>query len=759
MTNDIRIISIELENYRQYYGEHKIKFSSSDEGFTVITGKNGEGKSNLLNSISWCFYHKEPHGRKDTQVSGQNESLPVINNRYIIEIDKEKIATTSVKIQLSVGDTVYNISRILQVIKHRLEFIDLVQGGKSIRITEHTIDKVPIGCEIINENKNDFVIMKREKDQRDFHDTKSDADPNVIMEEILPERLSKYFLLDGEFVEGIWKDLNLVQDGVEQISQLHLLSSLKTHVNAMRIPSKGAGKDTDELTAKIERLYRYEKSLDDDGKPDLSDTIRWKVNLNEPDVKFHVSGKPRIKELAADIKKMQDRIREISNKIPNISIPSLEMLKNRYEEIEKQIDEEKENLSSHGKKYRYNLITKSPYVFLKNAIEASIKIIEERISLGELPVRHRKQFADDLLKRGTCVCGENLRTNPNDNNTINKRIQNIREFRDSLAGKKDLDAALDMRNNFKHNFVDDYNGFLKSNFGDLRTKFTNSESKYESLLKTWKGVKTQLKSTGNKEIKSLIDEQTYLQELIQSNNEEITNIQLELSANTKTQTNLRIQLEKGLKKNKKARRLSHELDVWARIYSHLETIHNELTEDIRLGVEQNTWKNFQELLSNPEEFKAFHIEPDYTVYLQDAHDMNKIRDLAAGQSLILTLAFVVALREPTGYKFPIVIDSPLGKIDSSNKYNIGVHLPKYLKKEQLVLLVTDTEYTAYLPPDPGYPKLPNTPVGVLLQERIPLKHFRIQKEKQGKNTGNSAINDAELTYDKERKGWMVKTIV
>ena len=48
MSDDIRLLSVEIQNYRQYYGNHKLNFASREEGFTVIMGKNGEGKSNIL---------------------------------------------------------------------------------------------------------------------------------------------------------------------------------------------------------------------------------------------------------------------------------------------------------------------------------------------------------------------------------------------------------------------------------------------------------------------------------------------------------------------------------------------------------------------------------------------------------------------------------------------------------------------------------------------------------------------------------------
>ncbi|EIJ65019.1 hypothetical protein BD31_I0789 [Candidatus Nitrosopumilus salaria BD31] len=64
MSEKIKIISIKLENYRQYMGVQTVDFPSRDDGFAAIIGENGAGKSNLLNSINWCFYKKEPHTKK-----------------------------------------------------------------------------------------------------------------------------------------------------------------------------------------------------------------------------------------------------------------------------------------------------------------------------------------------------------------------------------------------------------------------------------------------------------------------------------------------------------------------------------------------------------------------------------------------------------------------------------------------------------------------------------------------------------------------
>ena len=757
MSDEIRIISVELENYRQYYGKNKIEFSSRDEGFTIIAGKNGEGKSNLLNAINWCFFHDEPHGVGDdsSDHKSDNKSLSVINTKYIVELDKGKSARTSVKILIRDGDTTYSISRVLQVIKGELEFKQLSGGKQSLLITNYASDKVPSGCEIFSTSE-DFVIKKKGPNESDFHDTVDDYAPATKMEEILPHGLSKYFLLDGEFLEDFWKKSQNIQNGIEQISQLHLLSSLVKHVDKMLIPPKGIGKDTDKLTTSIQNLKWFEQSLDESGNEKFSEEPRWKQDPDEEEFFYHATGEPRISDLEKDIKKIQAKSTDLGKKIRDTSVPNHQLLKDKHDNLQSQFNAEKDNLDKLEKTYRYNLVTKSPYLFLKKAIYDSVNIIEERIKLGDLPIRQRRQFAEDLLTRGNCICGEKLNSQINNDNEMNQHRINIEKFKDNLTGKDDLDTAVDMRYDFIHDFIEKYDVFLKSNFGDPRKEFIQSKEKYDRLNRELKGVATQLKNSGDAdEVGRLIDDQAYLIEQIKIKTTEIANIRHALTMKKKERTNLSFQLNKELKKDKKAKKLSHEIKIWNDIYAHVNQVYDELKDEIRLDVQKNTEKHFKQLLANPSEFETFKIESDYSVYAQDKYHTNKIHNLSAGQSLILTLAFVAAIREPTGYKFPLIVDSPLGKIDSGNRHNIGTRLPDYLPKEQLILLVTDTEYTAYLPPDSDYPNLPNTPVAKLLESKVPLKHFKIKKDKTGSNTGNSSIKAAKLVFDENRQGWMV----
>ena len=122
MSEEIRFVKIEMKNYRQYYGTNKIEFVERDQGFTVIYGKNGEGKSNLLNAINWCLYEIEPHGIKENESNeSDNLKLPIVNTKYITEINNGTKAEVKVDVWIKKGGTIYSITRILGIEKIKLE--------------------------------------------------------------------------------------------------------------------------------------------------------------------------------------------------------------------------------------------------------------------------------------------------------------------------------------------------------------------------------------------------------------------------------------------------------------------------------------------------------------------------------------------------------------------------------------------------------------------------------------------------------------
>ena len=84
--------------------------------------------------------------------------------------------------------------------------------------------------------------------------------------------------------------------------------------------------------------------------------------------------------------------------------------------------------------------------------------------------------------------------------------------------------------------------------------------------------------------------------------------------------------------------------------------------------------------------------------------MDIVGGMAAGEKLFLALSFIMALKNITNYRFPFVIDSPLGKAGGNLKISFGNHMPKLLDGSQMIMLATNTEYSNdKIQPETGSP--------------------------------------------------------
>lgn len=72
----------------------------------------------------------------------------------------------------------------------------------------------------------------------------------------------------------------------------------------------------------------------------------------------------------------------------------------------------------------------------------------------------------------------------------------------------------------------------------------------------------------------------------------------------------------------------------------------------------------------------------------DGRDLRKF-DLSAGEKQIFTQALFSAIAEVSGRSFPLVIDTPLGRLDEHHRLNVLRHLAS--RQGQVILISTDTE--------------------------------------------------------------------
>jgi DNA sulfur modification protein DndD len=129
-----------------------------------------------------------------------------------------------------------------------------------------------------------------------------------------------------------------------------------------------------------------------------------------------------------------------------------------------------------------------------------------------------------------------------------------------------------------------------------------------------------------------------------------------------------------------------------KVQTTLDLFRKELTSHKIAQLENSVTECFLHLLHKSRLVHRITISPDtfrLELYNAEGKPVPKHR-LSAGEKQMLAIAFLWGLARVSGCQLPVVIDTPLGRLDSSHRLNL---LDRYFPNasQQVILLSTDTE--------------------------------------------------------------------
>ena len=621
-----------VNNFRQFYNDQSIHFSKDKKNnITVIHGENGSGKTALLNCFYWLFYDQIylPNSKK------------IVNERSIAEANVGDTIKVEATLKFEHDENIYTAYR-----KKEFE----------------------------KKNEDDFTGQLVNEDfSLEYVDTAGKSiertNPKNAIKQILPEDISKLFFFHGEYINELSKEeqSDEIQKDIKIIMGLEILERAIRHLETV-------GK-------------RFENEMKKIGDKDLVDLIEQKEKKEEELEKVQKEY-DTIKENIKGLKKEIDAVDEKLKKIQG----SRE-LQERRERLEGLLEEKKESILDIEKRLKEVCSEKSYYIHLSPIINKANDVLEEKMGSGKLPTYIKKQFVDELIERNKCICGRELKDDPN----VFKEIKKWKE----RAGLEGVDEAAFVLKNRINEFPDKKEKFMESIRNLLQKKMKLIDDK-RNINGELDEISSDLESIDLGEIKNLEEKRKSLKENIDHENQNIgikkkgiEELKDEIKELSDKEGKMKVKEEKALLAQKR-------FIACNKAKEYIEKLYEKFAKQVREEVQEKVGDLHSEFIH-----KAYwaEITEDYRLKIyKKIGDKDKSVGMSTGERQIASLAFIGGLakiarerylkkKDAVYFKggiYPIIMDSPFGYLDEKHKERIAEGMPNLA--EQLVVLVTSSQW-------------------------------------------------------------------
>lgn len=621
------ISSIETKNFRQYKGAQVIDFKfNKSKNVAIIKGRNGAGKSNLLNALTWCVYGIEPHIDQE-----KDQGMPIINTSALEESGANEHIEAEVIIRLETDIGPWMIKRTITGEKDSKGnvFIDK-QSKLSVVYSTDGQDKIETG-----------------------------EGTQVLINNLLPEALRSFFFMDGEKLREFFKKdtAENIASAVEKVSQLDLMYKAAEHLESYEKEIRRSVKET---------------------TPQLTE-INKKINQYEEDIK---KVKEKISTNKDDLKKNKEELREIMDFLKNSGIEHVEKLSTEEDELRNELSSLKDRYHEAIAERNTYIVKIAPFIYLKEYLQDSLTLIETKIEKGELPSRIKETLVRELIEKGKCICGTLVEGKTKSNLEQYSRKLILSELSEiTVLGKSKIKEILQEMGQFPQR-MDIYYEKINSLQGEIDRKGRRVQQIRDELKKCEDKSEIILKERRRDSLYAEIAKLEQNNKLLLSDAE----------VYEKELKDKREDYEKELSSTTKNEELKRKLKLVQSTLQTLFTTEVKIKEKIREQIQKTTESNFFRLIRKQEAFRSISINDKYEVVVKHVSGYNVIDHLSAGEYMILGISFMSALMTISGFKAPVIIDTPLGKIDDEHRDKITKELPQFLEGTQLILLVTPTEY-------------------------------------------------------------------
>lgn len=503
-----------------------------------------------------------------------------------------------------------------------------------------------------------FVVMSKQGENWVPFDNKV-VNPTVVVNNFLPESISRFFLFDGEAVQNLYRGSysENLKEGVWKISDVALLDraskDLAGTISQIRQIVSRDEPDTELLEADLSRL-------EEEG-----DRLKLSLNMKQKDYD----------ESKTEMGKLNDEMKRYS---------AHKSLQEKRDMLNKELDEARVRSNTYQLQINDYLIRLGPFWYIKSLLTQLAQELNKVSESGQLPPNIKGGFIKELIERKACICGTPILTESKELKTLSTLMESVEplESRGYLIEDK-------IKIN---NLLKDMNNSFPIEFKKARERIAIERRKIDE-------IELELKEISEKLVK-VPGQVGNLESTIRRLEQEIDSISQEIGQTTILikQINEKIgeykdKLDKLNKASGRRKADLKKLDFLEEAKKEIDGIRERLIIQVGKSVSNYTNQYFMELIWKKDEFQKVHFTDDFKVEVfKNGESSNDLEILSTGEMKVLSFATIKALAKLSGFNnVPVFIDGPLENLDKEVRNNFLQQLPDFFKDKQVFIFSLDSD--------------------------------------------------------------------
>jgi DNA sulfur modification protein DndD len=623
-----------IQNFMPYKGEQKIEFPQHEtQNVMLLFGDNMRGKTSFLNSIRWGFY--------GSAVGRHLRTIPRVN---LVNIDaaSEGDWQMSITLKFSHNEKQYELRRHINKKGH-------VSEPRSDSDFEENVG-LRVDGEVLTADK---IINE--------------------VNQVVPEEISRFFLFDGELLQE-YENLLIeeneqgekIKEHIEQAlgvpALIHGRDELKTLLKTARnLQAKDAKKDK-ELQQYAEQQRQLEIQLTSFEKDQL-DSLDQKNDIqNQMDV---IDDGLKNTE-AVQRKKLELEGLAGEQKVTQQSLDSMQ-------------DEQRVLLNSVWKDVLYNSV--NPILEGFRSQRDGIQTAISRKAILEDKIKVLRRTLDDP----TCpTCSQDIPTT---------EMTSIKGSIEQLLAESELSSVNVEDMTAINRKIDQLSKIQSQGEGariiELANKQRQSEVQLIKIETKLDEIEEEIRDYDTDQIMRQREKRGQLAILLSRVESGLSDIKQEIDNNQNKQDHIATLISKSA--GAQGKLSSRRVNVCQELEQVFSEGINQLRDLLREEVQQYASEAFAELTTE-KTYSGLEINRNYGLSIID-HEGRTLKERSAGAEQVVALSLIDGLNRTARKAGPIVMDTPLGRLDPKHRSNVLRYLPKMA--EQVVLLVHEGEI------DPG----------------------------------------------------------